>query len=160
MTPEDMYWENEMKAITNQTIEHFEQKFKRADEKIHPMLAMVTGDAKMVMAHRIQSAWKRVQEFITWEQFVSISSIFLETELLNEDMEAENLTDNILAFIHFELEDIGVEVTKIRNGMRVATTKSVKDIRDKVMDMIINHKLLDIPTKENIKLTIFTSLVG
>jgi hypothetical protein len=159
MTPEDLWWQDELSAMTQETIQFYEEKFAKAEEMVHPMLEMVEGEQKKIMAHRIQSAWRRVQEFINWEQFISISSIFLEMELA-ETVEVDNLTDNILAYIHFELDELGVEVDKIRNGMRVGSKRATEGIRKKVMDLIVNHELLNIPTKADIKLSLYTTLVG
>jgi hypothetical protein len=155
MTPEDLYWEDEMNAITQETISYYQQQ----KEVIHPLLQAVHPMDRKHMAHRINSAWSRVESFMGWEQFVKISSIYLEAEM-NGDTEPDNLTENILAFVHFELEEIGVEVAKLRNGMRVKAQQATRDIRDKVMDMAIKENILEMESKEDIKLKIYHTIVA
>ena len=159
MTPEELYWQDKLTAMTQETIRYYDEKFKQEAQRVHPLLEAIHPDEKKHFIHRINSAWRRVESFMSWEQFVNISSIYLEMELYG-DSEVENLTDNILAYVHFLLEEAGVEVTKIRNGMRVKAQNATPEVRETVMKLIINERLLDNPSKEDIKLQIFNTIAG
>jgi hypothetical protein len=148
-----------LEELTAETKSFYEQKFKRETKRTHPMLDMVIGEDKKVMGNRIQSSWKRVKAFTTWENFIEISTLFLEPELMG-DSEVFNLTENIMMLVDSTLEDLGIEVSKLRNGMKVKTQQAERPVRDKVMEMIIQDRILDIPNKEDIKLKLYFTLVA
>lgn len=159
MTPEDLYWQDELEAMTRETISFYDAKYQQEAELIHPILAVTHPDERKYMAHRINAAWSRVSEFIGWKQFVDITNLYLEAELLGT-MEISNLTDNVMAYVHFSLEDYGIEVAKIRNGMRIKAQSAVREIRDKVINMAIKENLLAMADKEDIKLKIYLTIAN
>lgn len=139
-----------LEKLQEETIRYYEEKFR-----VHELVKLYPY--KSTLKTRINKAWQHFEGKLPWEMFEEISTYFLAPELA-EESEPENIVENIYFYIHVTLEDYGIEVKKIRNGIQVSSKHATKEVREIVMTLILEENLLDCGDKEEIELKIFTTL--
>lgn len=142
---------------TRRNIEYYNMIFKQSIDK-HPALEYFGGDRKKVNKQRLTAAWKTFKSKLDWDIFTNITSTLLLAE--REGEEVENLTEMVEAYITWTLDDLGIEVKKIRNGFKVSAEKADREIRNIVMDLVINHNLLSAESVLDIKCKLYKELIG
>lgn len=159
MTPlfaTDFLTDAQMKEHTAKTIAHFDAHF--ASKFSHPYIDRLPPTQQGTATTRLKAAWKRVYPILSKQHFDNITSDILEEELLG-DTHYANLTAELMARVHFHLLDAGIEVAKIKNGMRVKTQTATPAVKAHVMKLIMDENLLSTTNEADTKLKIYQSIV-
>lgn len=146
---------NELALMTQETITYYDSKFKK--EKF-PVPENIVGRSHLVSQYT--KTWKVFDGLLEPEQYCEYARIVFDSideydyysmfdpEFIDRSEIDRNLKRCILALIDMELEDLQVEVKKLKKnskystaGVSIKATNAVREIKDRVVSLVLDNKL-------------------
>jgi hypothetical protein len=145
----------ELAQLTQETIAYYDNKFK---EDKFPVPGILQGRKHLVSQY--MRVWKFFDGLLEPEKYCKYAEIIFnsielydyysefEPEVIDRCEIDKSLKNCVLALIDMELDDLKVEVKKLKNssklssgGVSVKAAKAVKGIKERVISLVINNHI-------------------